>query len=911
MRRNRRLPLILALVVLLGMLGWGVGLYTDWLWFASLGYLGVLQRTLAIQVGLFFAGALLFLAILGGNVWLARALSARYEPPFTIRGGDIWFDDAPRPRVPTRLLATAGLTLALLVALIMGTSALRQWDGVLRFALGQPFGVVDPLFGQDVGLYVFAIPFYRFAVSWLMGALTMTLIAVAAIYAFRYYGMTLLRSGRLPYDLARPIKGHLAVLGAALLLLLSVSYRLEIFELVYSPLGVVFGAGYTDVNAHLPALNVLSIVVLLGAGLLVAYAFTSRLWMPLLGIGLWLVVLLLGNVAYPFLVQKAIVEPSELTHERPFIEQNIRMTRLAYGLDSVQEQAFPAEPMPSKEAISSNPGTVDNIRLWDHRPLLDTYNQIQAIRGYYEFTDVDIDRYVIDGRYRQVMLSARELVTDKLPNEAKTWQSLRLQYTHGYGVAMSPVNEITGEGLPTLFLRDVPPTGVLPVTRPEIYHGERTDGYVIVNTQIKEFDYPSGSENVFSQYQGKGGVEIGPLFNRLAFAWRFAESNILLSNFLTNESRVLFHRNVQDRVRMLAPYLTLDRDPYIVLHDGRLFWIQDAYTTSDKYPYAEPYNRRLNYIRNSVKAVVDAYSGEVNFYIAEPADPLVKVYAAAFPELYKPLSAMPEGLRLHLRYPEDMFLIQVEMYRTYHMQDPQVFYLREDQWNVPREIFQDKEQPVEPYYVIMRLPDSNREEFLLMLPMTPPARQNVIAWLAARSDGDNYGNLLVYNFPKDKLVYGPLQVEGRISQDPVISSQFALWNQAGSRVIRGNLLLIPIGNSNIYVEPVYLRAVNGTIPELKRVVVAAGDKIAMEPTLGAALARLFDVQVGQPTQPPPTQPPPGQGQPDNVGDLIRQANEVYGRAEEQLRQGDWAGYGESQRRLKDLLQRLQAVAGSR
>jgi uncharacterized membrane protein (UPF0182 family) len=354
----------------------------------------------------------------------------------------------------------------------------------------------------------------------------------------------------------------------------------------------------------------------------------------------------------------------------------------------------------------------------------------------------------------------------------------------------------------------------------------------------------------------------------------------------------------------------LDRDPYLVVSEGRLFWIQDAYTTTNKYPYAQPFNPRLNYIRNSVKAVVDAYTGEVNFYISEPNDPLVRAYAAAFPELYKPLSAMSESLRLHLRYPEDLFLIQVEMYRTYHMQDPQVFYLREDQWNVPREIYEDKEQLVEPYYVIMRLPDTAREEFLLMLPMTPPNRQNVISWLAARSDGDNYGNLLVYNFPKDKLVYGPLQVEGRINQDPTISSQFALWTQAGSRVIRGNMLLIPIGTSAIYVEPVYLRAVNGTIPELKRIVVTAGDRIAMEPTLGAALARLFDIPVSQPTQ--PQQPTPGGEQPsDDFTELIRQANQLYDRGQEQLRNGDWAGYGESQRQLKELLQRLQNAAASR
>ncbi|MHB1005782.1 MAG: UPF0182 family membrane protein [Chloroflexota bacterium] len=909
MRRNR-FALSLLLLALVVLLFWGTGLYTDWLWFDSLGYVSVLQRTLLTQLGLFLAAVLLFLLVFLGNVWLARRLSRRYEPPYNIRGGQIWLDQGQAPGLPEASLTTVLIVVAFFGALLTGLSAFRQWDLVLRYLNAKSFGTQDPLFGIDVGFFVFILPFYRFAVSWSMGAIILALVAVAAVYALRFYGVTLLRAGRLPYALPRALKAHLAILGAVILTLFAISYRLELYELVYSQLGVVLGAGYTDVNVHVPVLNILSIVALVSAALLVVYVFINRIWLPVGGVGLWLAVLLLGNGLYPFFVQKLVVEPSELDHEQTYIQRNIKMTRQAYRLDGITEESYPADATPSRQDVSGNPGTVDNIRLWDHRPLLETYNQIQAIRGYYVFNDVDVDRYLIDGRYRQVMLSARELTVDRLPAEARTWQSIHLQYTHGYGIAMSPVTEISGEGLPQLLVRDVPPAGSLPITRPEIYHGESTAGYIIVNTNIPEFDYPKGDENVYSQYQGAGGVEIGSYVNRVAFAWRFSDGNIILSNFLKGDSRILYHRNIQERIRLLAPYLALDSDPYIVVDEGKLYWIQDAYTKTDKYPYSQLYAKQpLNYISNSVKVVVDAYSGETTFYIADTTDPIVRTYASAFPELFHPLSDIRPGLRAHLRYPEDLFSIQVEMYRTYHMQDPQTFYLREDQWNVPREIYGDKEQPVEPYYVIMRLPGTQQEEFLLMLPTTPPNRQNVIAWMAARSDAEEYGHMLVYKFPKDKLVYGPLQVEGRISQDPTISAQFALWNQAGSRVIRGNMLLIPLGTSNIYVEPIYLQAQNGTLPELKRIVVTAGDRIVMEPTLGAGLARLFDIQVTQPT---PAQP--SAGQPATTPDaaaLARQANDLYDKGQSQIRSGDWAGYGETMKQLKETLGKLLQSTGTR
>jgi len=909
-----RTVLVSLVFVLLGLVGWGTGFYTDWLWFDSLGYLSVLQKILFTQWALFLAGAGLFLLALFGNLALARSVAQRYQPPFRVRGRDIWVDALREAQVPERALGVFLVLIALFIALIMGLTAAGQWEMTLRFLQQQPFGTSDPLFGLDVGFYVFAIPFYRFLLSWLMGAVIVVAISVAAFYLYRLYGPTLLRTGRLPFAPARPVRAHLAGLGAFILLLFAASYRLETYELVYSPTGVVFGASYTNVHADMPALTVLTLIAALAAVLVVAYAFSDRLWLPLAGVGIWVAAILVGTLIYPYFVQKFVVEPSEITYERPYIERNIAATRAAYGLDNVTEESYPADLTPAQADVTGNPDTIDNIRIWDHRPLLDTYNQIQSIRGYYDFHDVDIDRYTIDGRYRQVMLSARELSADKLPAEAKTWQSLHLQYTHGYGLAMSAVNDISQEGLPSLFIKDVPPVGALPVARPEIYYGEETNDYVIVDTRLQEFDYPKGDQNVFSGYQGAGGIRLDSYLRKLVYAWHFGDANIILSNYLTDNSRILYNRTVQSRVHTLAPFLMLDHDPYLVLDDGRLFWIQDAYTTTDKYPYSEPYEGRLNYIRNSIKAVVDAYDGSVTFYIADATDPVLRTYAAIFPELFRPLDAMPAGLRAHLRYPEDLFLVQVGMYRTYHMQDPQTFYLREDLWNVPREVYANKEQDLEPYYVIMRLPSEKQEEFLLMLPMTPPNKQNVISWLAARSDGQNYGRLLVYKFPKDKLVYGPLQVEGRITQDPTISAQFALWNQAGSQVIRGNLLIIPIGTSNLYVEPVYLQAANGRLPELKRVVVAAGDRIVMEPSLGAGLARLFDLQTAAPaaTSAPPASPatPPAAGTPAlDAASLARQANDLYDKAQQQIAKGDWAGYGESMRQLKDVLTRLQQATG--
>jgi uncharacterized membrane protein (UPF0182 family) len=564
------------------------------------------------------------------------------------------------------------------------------------------------------------------------------------------------------------------------------------------------------VNAQIPALNILSILALALAVLLLVNVFVRALKAIGIAVALWIFAALVLGEFYPSIVQNFEVKPNEFAKEEQYIKHNITLTRLAYALDAIQEAPFPAEDTLLPTDIQRNADTINNIRLQDYRPLLQTYNQIQSIRTYYEFSDVDVDRYTIGGKYRQVMVSVRELATHKLSEKAQTWVNLHLVYTHGYGVVVSPVNEFTADGLPNLLVKDIPPTGAIAVTRPQIYFGEETTDYVFVKTREKEFDYPKGDENAFTTYEGTGGVSVGSLWDRLMFALRFGDLNILLTDALTGESRVLFNRQIQTRIQRIAPFLMLDKDPYVVITDGKIVWMQDAYTTTDRYPYSEPYQRNLNYIRNSVKVTVDAYDGTVTFYIAEPDEPILRAYRAIFPALFKPMEQMPASLREHLRYPEGLFTIQAAMYRTYHMQDPLVFYNKEDLWAFPNESADGQTNPMEPYYVILRLPGETREEFMLMLPFTPAKRQNMIAWMSAKSDGADYGKRLVYRFPKDKLVYGPEQIHARLNQDPKISAELTLLSQRGSRVLWGNLLVIPIEKSLLYIQPMYLLAEQST-----------------------------------------------------------------------------------------------------
>ncbi len=871
------------------------GFYTEWLWFNSLDYGSVYTTILKTKVIVFFSAAIIFAILFLGNLVLATRLSPKsktYFWPWTI------------VRQIQKMLRWNIILGTAVLSLIFGMVAQGNWEVILRFFNGQPFGVTDPVFQKEVGFYVFSLPFFHLLQGWFLGALIITLLGSAGVYLLSY------TSQRLKFDNSRSVLAHIGGLAIVILGLFAWSYRLGIWELVFSKRGVVFGASYADMHAKLPAQWILlAVVIIFIIVILVSVLRKNSRW-PLYGIVGWIAASIIIGGIFPGLVQRFQVQPNELALEKPYIEYNIQFTRDAFALNRIEEQPFPAEDAPTPQDITQNEVTINNIRLWDPRPLKDTYNQIQSLRQYYDFHDVDIDRYVIDGEYRQVMLSARELSAEKLAGQAQTWVNRRLQFTHGYGVAMSPVNEVTSEGLPILWIKDIPPSGGIKIERPQIYFGEKTNDYVIVKTNTQEFDYPMGDENVYGHYEGSGGVSLDSFTRRLIYAWQFGDLNLLISGELAPESRVLYYRNIRERVNHLVPFLKLDSDPYLVIMDGRLLWIQDAYTTTNRYPYSEPLGGGLNYIRNSVKAVIDAYNGSVTFYVTDPEDALIRTYQAIFPDLFVPADQISESLRVHLRYPEDMFNIQSSVYQTYHMEDARVFYNREDLWAIPRELYFGTEQPMEPYYIIMRLPDEEKEEFLLMLPFTPMNKNNTIGWLAARSDGENYGKLLAYLFPKGGWVDGPSQIENRIGQDTIITEQLALWGRGGSRVIRGNLLLIPMGKSILYVEPIFLQADAGGLPQLKRVIVAAGDRIAMEPSLMESIAAIFGSEAALPE--PVVKPPVETGEEvplsQDITELIGEARQHYEKAQQSLQAGDWTGYGNELDALKAVLDRLAEFA---
>jgi uncharacterized membrane protein (UPF0182 family) len=972
MRRGvlRLLAAAVALLVLGLLFGGGLlSLYVDFLWFQALGYAGPYLTIFQARVVLFALGAALLLAVFLPNVLGARRAARRIAAGpvrLVVAAGTSWDDRGPRPfgdladfvggpgaarevalRLGARPLIWSGIALAVLFGLV----AAGQWETVLRALHGTPFGERDPVFGHDVGFYVFVLPLLHAVTGWLLWAVTITLLACLGLYGLALYA-TVPGPGaiwRFLFDRARPARSHLLLLAAVLLALVAAGTWLDGFGFLVARHGRVVGANYTDLHARLPATYALAASVSLVAVLTAMTVWRRSLTLPLGGLMLVLVMLLLGRGALPALVQRLQVDPAEVIQERPYIAANIAATRRAFGVDTITEQIFPANESVSLDEIRDNTATLANIRLWDYRPLRDSYNQLQSIRPYYVFGDVDIDRYTLDGAPRQVMLAARELAPDRLGVQAQTWINRRLQFTHGYGLVMSPVNQVTQEGQPIFLIKDVPPTGPLPIERPEVYFGENSSGYVVVNTTAREFDYPSGDQNVFVDYAGSGGVALGPIWQRAALALSFGDFNLLISSYLHADSRLLFRRQIAERVQRLAPYLKLDRDPYLVVADGKLSWVVDAYTTSDGYPYSQvlqesvplngaapadggpPISRRVtyNYIRNSVKVVVGAYDGAVSFYVADPADPLIRTYATIFPQQYRPLETLPPALRPHLRYPEDLFRSQSQILRTYHVQDVQVFYNGEDVWNTPFEAVTPQRAPigssadgtpntpaaagaaqrapVEPYYVTMRLPGETREEFLLMVPFTPASRDNMIAWLAARCDGPDYGKLVLYKFPKDRLIYGPAQIDARIDQEPTISAQLTLWNQHGSSVLRGNLLVIPVGGSTLYVEPIYLQAVAGRLPELRRVVLATGNRLVMEPTLEAGLARLYGVEIAPAGAAPaaPAAPAP------EVLAAASTARATYQRAMDALRGGDFGSFGDELRRLDDELRRLEGAAGER
>ncbi len=901
LRPSWRLAFVVAGVLLLVALLRGLPAFAiDYLWFREVDYLGVFLTRLWTQVGMqFLFGGAFFLFFLA-NVLLAL----RRLPP------NLMVLHEMRELVPAveqfrpalrALAAGAGLLVAMLVA----SWGQGQWLSWLQFRNAESFGFADPVFHRDIGFYVFRLPFLVTVVGFVRFTLIFTALATAAAYFLQ--GQFWLRPGL--FAITAAARRHVMLLIAGVMLVVAAGDVLARYGLLYSTRGLVSGAGYTDLHAVLPGLMISAVVAAL-AGIVVVVESFRRSFLKVTGLAVaaMVVVHVVLIQLWPFALQRLVVTPNELERERPYIEREIAATVRAFGLDDVQEGRFPATPTLSAAQVAANHATIDNVRLWETEPLKRTNRQLQEIRTYYDFVDVDNDRYVLDGELRQVALSTRELNSGSLP--ARIWINEHLTYTHGYGVCIAPVNHISPEGLPEYFVKDIPPVASVPeleITRPEIYYGELAARYSFVSTRAREFDYPAGEENAYTSYTGKGGIRVGGFGGRLLFALHFAEPKIVLSTDLVPDSRVLLHRTVRERVMKIAPFVMWDRDPYIIVRrDGTLTWMLDGYTTTDRIPYSAPVPEGGNYVRNPVKATVDAYEGTVTLWTVSSDDPLLRTYARIFPGTFAPFDSMPEDLRAHMRYPEALVAVQAQVYATYHMNDPQVFYNKEDLWRVAR---REDGSSMAPYYTVMKLAGvGEKEEFILMLPFTPARKENMIAWMSARCDPPNYGKLLVYSFPKQRLVYGPEQIESRINQDTDISKELTLWNQQGSKVIRGNLLVVPVDSSLIYFQPLYLQAQSQAgLPELKRILVACGDRIAMATTMSGALTRVFgagaDEGITTTMAAAPADRGAAAGTTDEAAERLRQAGEIYERAQAALRRGDFQGYAREIEELGRLLKR--------
>ena len=857
----------------------------------QLGYSGVFWTLLSLRWELFCAAFVVALLYL----WINLRLAARNGATF--RAGHLTSESTIAAKLDIQIspavfkLATAAI--AAVAALIFALIFYAQWDTYLHFRYGGSFGLSDPLFGVDAGFYLFRLPFYELLQGSLTALALITLLAVLAFYA--YFG--LLRSSRSGQMEGRSAKSvpHLSTLFFVLIASLGWGFYLDHYELLYSTQGVVYGAGYTADHVTRIAFWIMVGAAAALCALLVLNIFRPRFRAIGIGSGIYVALYFIAVLLVPALFQRFAVQPNELARETPYLKSNIEFTRKAYSLDTIQDTSYPALSDLTSEVIARNQDTIQNIRLWDYRPLLQMYQQAQEIRLYYQFYQVDVDRYHLPDGYHQVMLSSREL-SAQLPAEAQTWVNQKLQFTHGYGLAMSFVSKTMGGGFPQYVLENIPPESAygLTISQPSIYYGESMPGYRIVATGAKEFDYPKGNQNVYTSYAGTGGIPLDSLWKRLLFAWTQTDVNILFTSYLKPESRIQIWRRVQERVQQIAPFLRLDQDPYAVVSEGKQYWIQDAYTVSDHFPYSSPhaaaFEAGLNYIRNSVKVVVDMYDGTVRFYVMDPSDPVLAVYRRAFPGVFMDLNRLSADLKAHLRYPEDLFSIQADQYTTFHMTVPQVYYNREDLWVLPEETYAGKVAPMQPYYILMKLPGSDQLEYLLMTPFTPQKRNNMISWMAARCDFPEYGKMLFYQLPKEKLIYGPMQIEAMINQNTTIAQQLTLWDQKGSRVIRGNLIAVPIENSFMYVVPLYLTAEGTDFPQLKRVIVISGDKVAMEPTLDEAIQSVFGTQQPQSAEQAP------RGHPE-----LGQARAQFDAAQKAMQQGDWGNFGKAMDALKRLL----------
>ena len=891
-----------------------IDLLTDWFWFKDLGFENIFTTILSAKIILGLAVGLIAFILVYLNLKIASRLTRGRPTLIRLEGQQAPLDIGKH-------IDKIALFFSLALGFLTGLVGVANWQTVLKYLNPTSFGLADPIFNRDISFYFFTLPFLEMLVGFLLWIIFISLITSVLIYfgrgAFSFPGR---KSGIARYSTSQHFSGsegstaeksikykieknpkiHILALLSFLFLVLAVkTYFIKIPHLLYSTTGPFTGASYTDLHASLPVLKILAVILLAGGILSVINIFRENHRLLFLTVGLYFAVLILGGWLYPTILQKFIVEPNELVKESPYISNNIEASQKAFKLDEVEERDLTGETTLTLKDIEKNQTTIKNVRLWDREPLLDTFGQIQEIRTYYDFVSVDNDRYQINGEYRQVMLSPRELNSKNLPH--RTFINERLSFTHGFGLTLGPVNEVTEEGLPVLFVKDLPPVSTaesLKITRPEIYFGELSNDYVVVKTKAKEFDYPAGEENVFTNYQGEGGVPIGSLLRKALFALRFKDLKLFLSDDVTAESQIMYYRNIEKRAERVLPFLTLDGDPYLVItSEGKLKWIYDAYTTSNLYPYSEKAgSKAINYIRNSVKVVIDAYDGKIELYVADPGDPLIQTYAKIFPGTFLPLEEMPEDLKKHLRYPQDIFAYQTALYTVYHMEEPQIFYNKEDKWQIPV-ISEERKDPMM-RHIIMKLPGETKEEFILMIPFTPQGKDNLAAWMVARADGENYGKLIVYRFPKQKLVFGPKQIINRINQYPEISRQISLWDQKGSNVNQGPLLVIPIEESLLYVRPLYLRAEGGKIPELKRVIVAYENRIAMEETLEESLNQIFGLgTVEEPGPEPETQ--------KNQKELIVEAKEYFQRAIQAQKQGDWALYGQEINKLSEILNQLK------
>lgn len=856
---SRIVKIIVSILLLIIFLIASSGLYEDWLWFKDLGYEQLFWTPL-LSKGLIQSvnGTILFFFIAGTLFSIRHSILTFVNDKLKSRLRIVHEMDGPVYHFSQRRVTVWLLVLSALISFgVSFIAGFTGWLDILSFMKYTTFGQTDPIFGKDLGFYFFQLPFLETIYEAFYGPLFFLTLFTTLFYIVTgvLHLQTLKFWKKNAIRINFSARRHLALLFSVLFIFRAFGYFLDRYQLLYSQHGNVVGAGYTDLSATLPALNLLVSISLL--------AFISSLFslfiheVRLLTIPL-VTLIVIGSLLYgiyPAMIQSFVVIPNELAKEAPYIQNEIAMTRFGYGLDSVLEDNYQGNIPLTAQGLNTEQATLNNIRLNDPRPLLKTFTQKQGIRLYYKFNDLDIDRYQIQNENREIMLSARELSTDDLASNAKTFVNLRFKYTHGFGVAASFANAVTLEGLPSFAIKDVPPAtqfSELNLKEPRIYYGELANDWVVVNTNIKEFDYPLGNENAESSYGGKTGIYMTP-FNKLMLSLKHGTARFYLSNEVNSQSRILLHRNIMERVKKLAPFLDYDQDPYLVIDQGHLKWIIDAYTTSNALPYSSTYNNlNLNYIRNSVKVVVDAYNGSVDFYVVNPKEPILQTYQKIFPGVFKDISQMPPSLQAHLRYPETLFTLQSNILKNFHMTDPAVFYNKEDAWDIPKELFSSQPQDIDPYYTIMQIPGSNESEFVLMLPFTPASsssntRNNMIAWMAARMDGDHYGELILYKLPKNTEIDGPLQIESRIDQDPDISEQLALWNQQGSSVIRGNLLVLPVQGNFIYIEPIYLQATQGgSIPEMKRVIMAYEDKLVMTETLGKALVQIFGPDAPQP-----------------------------------------------------------------